>query len=101
MNSWVGIVLGLVATIIGVISMILSFYNLDQSINTQKETVDMINNLKSEIIKKIDKSFKETQDIVKENTTDKNDLTTSKVDGSFKKTDLNLNLKRDEGDLND
>ena len=101
MNSWLGIVLGLVATIIGVISMILSFYNLDQSINTQKETVDMINNLKNEIIKKIDKSFKETQDIVKENTTDKNDLTTSKVDGSFKKTDLNLNLKRDEGDLND
>ena len=84
MNSWVGIVLGLVATIIGVISMILSFYNL-----------------KNEMIKKIDKSFKETQDIVKENTTDKNDLTTSKVDGSFKKTDLNLNLKRDEGDLND
>lgn len=29
LNSWVGIILGLVATVIGIISMVLSFYNLD------------------------------------------------------------------------
>ena len=29
LNSWVGIILDLVATVIGIISMVLSFYNLD------------------------------------------------------------------------
>lgn len=52
MNSWVGIVLGLVATVIGIISMFLSFYNLDQSI-------------KNEIINYVDKTSKETQDVIR------------------------------------
>lgn len=40
LNSWVGIILGLVATVIGIISMVLSFYNLDQGVKTQKETLE-------------------------------------------------------------
>lgn len=56
MNLWVGIILGLVATAIGIISMILSFYNLDQSIKTQKETLDKIDNIKKEIIEYVEKS---------------------------------------------
>ncbi|WP_300080023.1 hypothetical protein [uncultured Thomasclavelia sp.] len=86
MNSWIGIILGLVALIIGIISMFLSFYNLDQSIKTQQETVQMIDNLRKEIIEKIDKSFKETQDVVKENAFN-NGITTSQVSGKFTKID--------------
>lgn len=33
-NTWVGIVLGLVALVIGVISLFLSFYNVDQANKT-------------------------------------------------------------------
>lgn len=62
MNSWVGIILGLVATIIGVISMILSFYNLDQSVKTQKETLNKIESIKKEIIDNVEKSSKETRE---------------------------------------
>lgn len=40
LNSWVGIILGLVATVIGIISMVLSFYTLDQGVKTQKETLE-------------------------------------------------------------
>lgn len=60
MNSWVGIILGLIALVIGIISMLLSFYNLDQSIKTQKETLDKIDNIKKEIIDYIDKSSERT-----------------------------------------
>lgn len=68
MNSWVGIVLGLVATIIGIISMFLSFYNLDQSIKTQQETLEKINGIKEDIIKYIEVTSKETQQVIKEST---------------------------------
>lgn len=60
MNSWVGIILGLIALVIGIISMFLSFYNLDQSIQTQKETLTKIDNIKKEIIDYIDKSSERT-----------------------------------------
>lgn len=90
MNSWVGIVLGLVATVIGIISMFLSFYNLDQSIKTQNETVRMINELKEDIMNKIDRSFKETQDFVKNQKQNSKDSTTSIVGNSFEKSDINL-----------
>lgn len=36
-NTWVGIVLGLVALIIGIISLFLSFYNVDQANKTQEK----------------------------------------------------------------
>lgn len=52
-NSWVSIVLGLVALIIGIISLFLSFYNVDQSIETQKQTMDIMENVKKEIQEKI------------------------------------------------
>lgn len=90
MNSWVGIVLGLVATVIGIISMFLSFYNLDQSIKTQNETVRMINELKEDIMNKIDRSFKETQDFVKNQKQNSKDSTTSIVGNSFEKSDISL-----------
>ena len=85
MNSWVGIVLGLVATVIGIISMF-----LDQSIKTQNETVRMINELKEDIMNKIDRSFKETQDFVKNQKQNSKDSTTSIVGNSFEKSDINL-----------
>lgn len=66
MNSWVGVILGLIALVIGIISMILSFYNLDQSIRTQKETLDKIDGIKKEIIDYIEKTSKETQETVYE-----------------------------------
>lgn len=48
-NSWVSIVLGLVALIIGIISLFLSFYNVDQAIDSQKQSMDIMENVKKDI----------------------------------------------------
>lgn len=70
MNSWIGVILGLVALVIGVISMFLSFYNLDQSINTQKETLSNIDSIKKEIIENVKSSAKEQMEAYKQNSTE-------------------------------
>lgn len=83
MNSWVGIVLGLVATVIGIISMFLSFYNLDQSIKTQDKTLASINNIKNEIINYVDKTSKETQDVIRKSQETQVTVAKSSVKTSF------------------
>ena len=52
-NSWVSIVLGLVALIIGIISLFLSFYNVDQAIESQKQSMDIMEKVKEDIQGKI------------------------------------------------
>ena len=49
-NTWVGIVLGLVALVIGVISLFLSFYNVDQANKTQEKTVEIIQGFRDDMI---------------------------------------------------
>lgn len=68
MNSWVGVVLGLVATVIGIISMFLSFYNLDQSIKTQDKTLETIDRIKNEIIASVDRNSEKTINEIHKNT---------------------------------
>ncbi|MCI6121910.1 MAG: DUF4383 domain-containing protein [Lachnospiraceae bacterium] len=71
-NSWVGIVLGLVALVIGIISLFLSFYNVDQANKTQEKTVEIIqsfqdnmidrmHNLQMDVEHKIDESSEKTR----------------------------------------
>ena len=52
-NTWVGIVLGLVALVIGIISLFLSFYNVDQANKTQEKTVDIIQGFRNDMIEHI------------------------------------------------
>lgn len=74
-NSWVSIVLGLVALIIGIISLFLSFYNLDEGNRNNKESVEIMQDIKMEFMKqigdmrkdilhKIEESSQETQNII-------------------------------------
>lgn len=70
MNEWVSLILGMAAFILGIISLILSFYNVEQSNDVQKETIKIMNNVKEDIVdrivvieKKIDTGF--TDDIGK------------------------------------
>lgn len=49
MNNWVSIILGLVALIIGVISLYLSFYNLDESVKAQDKNLALMNGVKTDI----------------------------------------------------
>lgn len=74
MNSWVGVILGLVAMVIGVISMFLSFYNLDQSIKTQKETINKIEEIKKEIIDFVEKRFDKTIEEIHNNGSQKPEI---------------------------
>lgn len=52
-NTWVGIVLGLVALVIGIISLFLSFYNVDQANKTQEKTVEIIQGFRNDMIEHI------------------------------------------------
>lgn len=54
MNEWVSLVVGMVALILGIISLFLSFYNVEQSNATQKETIEIMNNVKKEISDELD-----------------------------------------------
>lgn len=76
MNTWVSLILGMVALIIGIISLFLSFYNVDQSVQAQNDTleiirdfkedmVDRMHNLQKDIENKIETSSKETRDELK------------------------------------
>ena len=48
MNEWVSLVLGLVALFVGIISLFLSFYNVDQSVQAQKQSMDIMENVKND-----------------------------------------------------
>lgn len=74
-NNWVSIVLGLVALIIGIISLFLSFYNLDEANKANTQSLEIMQKLQIEFQKqmedmrqdikqKIEESNKETQNIV-------------------------------------
>lgn len=41
-NTWVSLILGMVALVIGVISLFLSFYNVDQAYQSQKDSLSEI-----------------------------------------------------------
>lgn len=43
MNNWVGIILGLVATMMSIISLFLSFYNLEREREEGKENRELFN----------------------------------------------------------
>lgn len=75
-NSWVSIVLGLVALIIGIISLFLSFYNLDETNKTnnnslkimqelQTKLTEQMNSMSQDIKHKIDESDEKTKDILR------------------------------------
>ena len=83
-NTWVGIVLGLVALVIGVISLFLSFYNVDQANKTQEKTVEIIqgfrddmiehmHNMQSDVERKIEESSERTRNEIAKFTYSKNE----------------------------
>lgn len=69
-NNWIGIILGLVATIASIISLFLSFYNLEQERDEARENRQLMNDLKNTLIElektqidinqRIDQQVKET-----------------------------------------
>lgn len=65
-NSWVSIVLGLVALVIGIISLFLSFYNLDQAIEAQRESTQIMEKVKEDIQANIARLTDEMQEEFKD-----------------------------------
>lgn len=53
MNEWVSLVVGMAALILGIISLFLSFYNVEQSNKTQQETIEIMNKVKGDIENKL------------------------------------------------
>ena len=67
-NTWVGIVLGLIALVIGIISLFLSFYNVDQANKTQDKTVPIIQGFQSEMIERMHRLQKDVERKIDEST---------------------------------
>lgn len=53
MNEWVSLVVGMAALVLGIISLFLSFYNVEQSNDVQRETIEIMNNVKTDIVNRI------------------------------------------------
>lgn len=53
MNEWVSLIVGMAALILGIISLILSFYNVDQSNEVQTQTIKIMNDVKNDIENKV------------------------------------------------
>ncbi|MDD3362662.1 MAG: hypothetical protein PHW34_13420 [Hespellia sp.] len=49
MNEWVSLVVGMAALILGIISLFLSFYNVEQSNEVQKDTIKMMTELQKDV----------------------------------------------------
>lgn len=75
-NNWIGIILGLVATIASIISLFLSFYNLEQERDEAKENRGLIQELRNllqdvgkmqrDIDQKVEQQMKETASLRKD-----------------------------------
>ena len=53
-NTWVSLILGMVALVIGVISLFLSFYNVEQAYQSQVDNLNEMKKVQTEITRKID-----------------------------------------------
>jgi len=120
-NNWIGIILGLVATIASIISLFLSFYNLELEREESKENRSLMEGLRAtlrelertqqDINKRLDEQVKATKEIREEMTTqqiakptiidDKNDVEEKSVKKSdyekiWKKIYYSTNAKKGE-----
>lgn len=57
-QAWVGVVLGIIATLFSIISMYLSFYNLEQQKESEKNVINLNNNLQKNIVKEVNELLK-------------------------------------------
>lgn len=53
MNEWVSLIVGMAALILGIISLFLSFYNVEQSNEVQRDTLKIMNGVKEDITTKL------------------------------------------------
>lgn len=58
MNNWVGIILGLSSWMVGIISLILSFYNVDKMVEAQKNTLKDVNEVKDVVKASLEMGWK-------------------------------------------
>lgn len=73
MNEWVSLVLGLVALFVGIISLFLSFYNVDQSVQSQKQSMEIMDNVNKDIketIRRLEIRMQEGFDSIHEDMTE-------------------------------
>lgn len=92
-NSWVGIVLGLVALVIGIISLFLSFYNVDQANRTQEKTVEIIQNFQDNMVERMNQLQKEVEHKIDESS----EKTRSELRTIYKVTS-DTSVKQETGD---
>ncbi|MFR4904321.1 MAG: hypothetical protein ACLUBL_08240 [Fusobacterium sp.] len=58
LQIWVSFILGIIASLFSIISMYLSFYNLEQQQQAEKRTTDSFDNLKEKIVSSINEEMK-------------------------------------------
>ncbi|KYM48754.1 hypothetical protein [Fusobacterium necrophorum] len=66
LQIWVGFILGIVATLFSIISMYLSFYNLELQKDSEKESREFLKSIKKEIVSEVKIEVSNRLDIISE-----------------------------------
>lgn len=72
-NNWIGIILGLVATLMSIISLFLSFYNLEKEHEESRANNELLNEMKI-ILRDIEKNQNELDNSLKEQREDTREI---------------------------
>lgn len=93
-NTWVSLILGLVALVIGIISLFLSFYNVDQSVQASKDNKNDI--------EKMQEHYREEMKILREALSkaieESSNKTINAVQGQYQSLGSDVSVNYQQGD---
>lgn len=102
LQIWVSFALGIVAMLFSIISMYLSFYNLELQKEAEKKSISTFDSLKDEIVDKIKDEVKKELEEINNNMMEhfnilekQNEKTHSTLESVSRKTEVNENVEND------
>lgn len=102
LQIWVSFALGIVAMLFSIISMYLSFYNLELQKEAEKKSINTFNSLKDEIVDKIKDEVKKELEEINNNMMEhfnilekQNEKTHNTLESVSIKTEVNENVEND------
>ena len=104
LQIWVGFILAIIATLFSVISMYLSFYNLELQKEAEKESRNFLQGIKDEIVEKVKNEVEKQLGIIHKEMEDKFgklEKSTQAIRESINKDKLSRELKYDDENISE
>lgn len=104
LQIWVGFILAIIATLFSVISMYLSFYNLELQKEAEKESRNFLQGIKDEIVEKVKNEVEKQLGIIHKEMEDKFgklEKSTQAIRESINKDKLSRELKYDNENISE